>query len=220
MSVIIILIQSCVLPEKGTPHPQISIQGGAGKGGIVENTDLKAVLPGIPAVDAFTGATRTGINLGVHLHQPLWRNEFETGIEYMHSYQTFFYNDAVNMHIGARHLDLHQVMFPLTYNVLLLKKQLPEHKMRLKVGYLLQNNTAMVFGLGLLPEYSLNKWSGGAVFGASADLIRFRKGGGLGIYFDCYRGSRVYTDFYNRADHEMPGTAFFRYGIRYTFKTK
>jgi len=183
--------------------------------------DMK-VVPGAEAppeatVDAFTGATKGGFNAGIHVNIPLKRNEIETGADYMYNHQTFTYVDAGNMYIGVRELKVSQVMFPFTYNFVLFRKLLPNASIQLKIGYLGQLNFVSTSSTGILPNYTINRWSNGATFGISALPVQFNSGSKLGFYIDGYRGTQVYEDFYNQTSFEMPGSSFVKFGIKYQF---
>jgi len=224
LSFCFLVLNSCSLSQKTANDKSLkfSIQAGANTGGITENTDMSAV-PGAEApsdanVDAFSGATRMGVNVGVHVNKPLKHNEVETGIDYMYNEQTFTYADAGNMYIGVRELKVSQVMIPLTYNFVLFRKLLPGADIQLKIGYLGQINFITTSKTGILPEYSINRWSNGATFGISAFPFQFEKGDKLGFYFDSYRGTQIYKDFYNQTSFEMPGSSFIKFGFKYQFK--
>jgi hypothetical protein len=200
----------------------ISIYAGANVGGITENTDM-TVVPGAEAppeaiVDAFSGATHTGVHAGVHVARRLGRMELETGLDYMYNYQSFNYIDAGNFYIGQRNLDVSQLMIPVTLNIPLLYSLLPSSDLRLKIGYLGQVNLVTVANTGILPDYSVNGWSGGLTAGLAAYPVHFGNGSKLGFYLDAYRGSQIYEDYYNQAGFEMPGSSFIKMGITYKFK--
>jgi len=220
MFILIITISSCTSTSElpSNKRMKFSVQGGVNIGGIVENTDMSlvpnVVVPPEASVDAFTGATRTGANIGLRVNQPLRRNELETGIDFMFNSQEFNYIDAGNHYIGVRQLNVSQFMIPLTYNFILYRKA----DVELKLGYVGQMNFVTSKAVGILPEYSINKWSGGPTIGISACPVIFANGSKLGIYFDLYRGSRIYSDFYNQASFEMPGSSFMKFGIKYQLK--
>lgn len=217
-----LIISSCSLTDKSNRGFKISVQAGLNKGGITENTDLKVVPNAEPAgdakIDAYTGATRISVNAGMHVNKPLKYGEIEFGLDYMQNNQTFTYADQNNMYNGVRKLSVNQVMIPLTYNFVLFKKFLPLAEIQLKLGYMVQVNFVSTNGTGILPEYSINKWSNGAVFGISVYPFKFGNGSKLGIYIDAYRGSQVYLDYYNQKSFKMPGSSFVKGGLRYRFK--
>ncbi len=218
-----LLINSCSTTRQITTDKKLkfALQAGTNIGGITENTDLtvvpNVVVPPEAKVDAFTGATRTGFNMGIHLNQAVWRNQVETGIDYMHNYQIFNYIDAGNFYIGVRRLQVSQVMIPLTYNFVLFKNLLPKTDIHLKAGLLSQINLISTFELGILPQYSYNHLSNGLTIGLSAFPFQFDNENKLGFYFDCYRGSQIYKDFYNQSYFEMPGSSFIKFGLKYQF---
>jgi len=218
-----IIINSCSTTRQTTATGRklkFSLQGGANIGGITENTDMTVVPNVETTVDAFSGATQTGFNVGMHINKTLKRNQIEAGIDYMYNHQSFTYNDAENMYNGVRELNVSQVLFPLTYNFVFLKKRLPHADIQLKAGYMGQLNFISTHETGVLPEYSLNAWSNGLTLGISTFPFQFNNGSKLGFYFDMYRGSRIYEDYYNQSSFAMPGSSFMKFGVKYQFKYK
>ncbi len=217
-----VMINSCSTTEQTTDRKlKFSLQGGTNIGGITDNTDMSVVpnvkVPPEASVDAFTGATRTGFNVGMHVNKTLKRNQIEAGIDYMYNHQTFTYNDAENNCIGVRELKVSQVLFPVTYNFIFLRKRFPHADIQLKAGYLGQLNFISTNETGLLPEYSSNAWSNGLTFGISAFPFQFNNGSKLGFYFDMYRGGQIYEDYYNQTSFNMPGSSFMKFGVKYQF---
>ena len=80
-----------------------------------------------------------------------------------------------------------------------------------------EGNDVLLPNKYILPEYEINKWSNGALFGISAYPVKFSNGSKLGFYLDAYRGSQIYEDYYNLKSFEMPGSSFIKYGVRYRF---
>jgi hypothetical protein len=196
--------------------PIYRIQAGTNKGGIVENTDL--TLIDHAGADAFTGATRRGVNASGKVMLPLKRNFVETGIDLMYNSQTFTYNDAANGFTGERRLGVTQFMIPLTYSIGLFRENHPGGLFQVKFGYSAQFNQFTISdGHGNMPEYNTSSFSNGATIGFSTTPFRFNNGARLGLFLDGYRGTRAYEDFYNRPEFEMPGTSFIKYGIIYQF---
>jgi hypothetical protein len=72
----LIAINSCSTSRQTNTDRSLkfSIQAGANKGGITENTDMTVVPGAETTVDAFSGATKTGINVGFHINKPLKYN--------------------------------------------------------------------------------------------------------------------------------------------------
>ena len=222
---LIIVINSCSISEQTTATNRklkFSIQGGVNIGGITENTDMTVVpnvkVPPEVTVDAFTGATQTGFNAGMHINKTLKRNQVEAGIDYMYNHQTFTYADAENMFNGIREIDVSQLLFPITYNLVLLRNQFPHADIQLKAGYLGELNFISTSETGVLPEYSVNPWSNGVTLGISAFPFQFNRGSKLGFYFDLHRGSQIYEDYYNQSFFKMPGSSFMKFGVKYQFK--
>lgn len=205
-----------VTSEQAEWKPTYRVQLGTNKGGVVENTDL-TVIPNTE-VDAYSGATSSGINASAKVILPLKRNAIETGVDLMYNKQTFSYADATNSFNGERKLDVYQFMVPITYSIGVLKKNNSEGLFQIKLGYVAQLNSINVSNIeGNLPQYSTSLFSNGATIGISSTPFKLSNGAKIGFYLDGYRGSQVYEDFYNRTDFEMPGTAFVKYGIIYQF---
>lgn len=223
LSLSLLIINSCSTTKQSVTDKKLklSIQGGANIGGITENTDMTVVpdvaVPPEATVDAFTGATRLGYNVGVHTSKKLKNNQVEAGLDYMYNFQTFNYIDAGNFYIGVRRLQVSQIMMPLSYNLVLFKNLLPNADIELKIGILGQLNFVSVNETGILPAYSVNPCSFGPTFGLSAYPFQFKNGNKLGFYFDGYRGTRIYEDFYNQPRFEMPGSSFIKFGLKYQF---
>lgn len=196
--------------------PIYRLQVGTNKGGIVENTDMTVVDNA--GIDAFTGATRRGVNVSGKVLLPLRVNFVETGIELMYNSQTFTYNDAANDFMGERKLGVTQFMVPLTYSIGLFRQNHSEGLFQIKFGYAAQINLFSISdGQGNMPAYSTKSFSNGATLGLSTTPFRLNNGTKLGFFVDGYRGTRAYKDFYNRAEFEIPGTSFLKYGIIYQF---
>ena len=136
----------------------------------------------------------------------------------MYNLQSFNYIDAGNFYIGQRNLDVSQLMIPVTLNLPLLHSILPSSDLRFKIGGLGQLNLVTLTDMGILPEYSINGWSGGLTAGLSAYPVHFGNGSQLGFYIDVYRGSQIYADYYNQASFEMPGSSFVKLGLTYKFR--
>jgi hypothetical protein len=199
-----------------TWKPTYRLQAGANLGGIVENRDFEQ-LPNVD-VDAFSGATRAGVNAGAHVVLPLLVNSVETGIDFMYSPQTFTYSDVINEHHGTRKLGSSQLMWPLTYNIGLLKSRQAGGVAQIKIGHVLQYNMLNITETGQqLPDYDVNRFSNGATLGISATPFSLSNGARMGFYFDFYRGTRIFEDFYNSKDFDMPGSAYMKAGIIYQF---
>jgi hypothetical protein len=197
---------------------QYSILAGVNKGGIVENTDLSLVAGS--DLDAFTGATRTGFHAGARIFIPAGKHSAETGVEYMLNRQTFQFNDPENGFMGKREFATHQAMVPFTWNAHLLRRKDNKGILMLKLGALIQVNSMVAIsdhGTSL-PGYKMNPFSAGATLGLSVYPMALSNGASLGLYLEGYRGSRIYEDHYNKAEFEIPGSSFVRFGISYQFK--
>lgn len=219
-----LMINSCSITRQAATDRKLkfSLLAGANTGGITENTDMTVVpnirVPAESTVDAFSGATKLGYNIGVHVNKKLKNNQIEAGLDYMYNYQTFNYIDAGNFYIGVRSLQVSQLMLPLTCNFVLFRNLTPKADIQLKVGLAGQFNSISTNDTGIsLPTYSINHLSIGPIFGLSAYPFQFNNGNKLGVYFDVYRGSQIYEDFYNQSSFEIPGSSFMKFGLRYQF---
>jgi hypothetical protein len=139
----------------------------------------------------------------------------ESGVDYMYNSQQFTFADPAHDFNGSRDISTNQIMLPLTYNFVLFKNSAD---IQIKLGYLGQINWLNIQDTGNLPDYSVNTFSNGVLFGVSVSPFHFDNGKTLGFYADVYRGSQLYRDYYNRESFEMPGTSFLKFGIRYRFK--
>ncbi|MGM0376085.1 MAG: hypothetical protein ACQEQ0_04880 [Bacteroidota bacterium] len=220
---LLLSIGSCRAPygtgrETSLPHDaEFKIQAGTNKGGITENTDI-VNEPGTH-VDAFSGATQRGFNLGAKVAVPIKTNAVESGIDFMYNGQTFTYNDPEYGFHGERDLKLTQLMMPLTWNFGIIAHPQYGRQLELKLGPILQYNILNTSDSGHhLPEYELNKFSAGFSVGLAATPLTFDNGSKLGVYIEGYRGSQIYEDFYNQSGFEEPGSSFAKFGIVYQFK--
>lgn len=212
-------LNGCTVTEKSHRAMKYSLQAGINKGGITENTDLSVLSNPLDEnhVDAYSGATRTGVNVSAHINKPLKYGEIESGLDYMYNDQTFLFNDQENMFVGVRSFNVKQIMLPMTYNFNIFKKALPQAELQFKLGFMGQFNFITILDTGALPDYSINAYSSGALFGISAYPVKFANGSKLGFYIDAYRGSQIYEDYYNQETFEMPGSSFVKGGIRFRF---
>lgn len=220
-SILLALILGCTGSSKTTAGSdkrplRFRAQAGFNTGGIVENTNKKdfANAP----VDAFTGATKLGYNVGTHVLIPVWKHALETGVDYMINNQTFTYKHPEIGYMGERTISTSQFMIPFMASFSMCKKNNPEGNLQLKFGYVAQYNILSVSDQGLLPDYSVNHFSGGFGFGISATPWKFKNGARMGFYVDLYRGTQIYKDFYNQSSFKMPGSSYGKFGIIYQFK--
>lgn len=216
----LVVINSCSTsqPTNADRSLKFSMQAGANKGGITENTYMNVVPGAETNVDAYSGATNYGINAGIHVSKPLKYNKVESGIDYMYNSQTFTFNDATNNYSGVRELKVLQIMIPLTYNFVLFRNLFPLADIQIKLGYCGQLNFVSESGTRTLPDYTIKPWSNGATLGISAFPFQFKNESKLGFYFDGYRGTQVYEDYYNQKSFEMPGSSYLKFGLKYQFK--
>jgi hypothetical protein len=215
--ILIIILCGCSttnLQDKWKPFYRL--QGGMNHGGITENTDFSETA-NIP-VDAFTGATKLNFNAGGHVLLPVLGNSIETGLDFMHSSQSFTFKDNTNFFKGTREIGTSQIMLPITIDFAFLKDlEQPLGALQLKLGYLMQLNFFSVTDAGILPSYSNKGFSKGMLFGISATPFRLSNGNRIGLYLDAYRGSKIYNDFYNTGVYKMPASSFLKFGVIYQF---
>jgi len=216
-NLIILILSGCQATKQGEAwHPYYRVQGGLNKGGVTENTDFTTTTDIEP--DAFSGATKTGFNASGHVVLPLKRNTVETGVDFMYNNQAFTFKDNNYGYNGTRKIGTSQFMIPITYNIGFFKKNNPLGSLQVKIGYLMQFNMFSVTNKGAsLTDFSTKGFSSGITAGISATPFKFDNGNRLGIYFDGYRGTKIYDDFYNRSMYEMPGSSFMKFGIIYQF---
>ena len=138
----------------------------------------------------------------------------------MNNHQIFQYSDEGNGYSGERFIRISQVMIPFSYNIHLLKRMAPETAMKFKIGFVGQMNFTRMEDTGIVPDYSIRKFSAGLSIGLSAFLFQFKNGQKLGIYIDGYRGSQLYEDLYNQPEFEMPGSSYVKVGLSYQFKSQ
>ena len=198
---------------------EFKIKAGTNSGGIVENTDLEN-NPGV-AVDAFSGATKTGFNIGAGMGIPVKKNAIETGLDFMSNNQSFSYNDPENGFFGTRDLALSQVMLPLTWNFGVLNHPHQGRQIELKAGPVLQYNILSVRDkTQTLPAFSYNKISAGVTLGISAFPFTFKNNSKLGLSIEVYRGGQIYEDFYNQSQFKMPGSSYARFSLVFQLSNK
>lgn len=197
--------------------PSYSLHAGIASGGIIENTNLKQIPN--TETDAFTGATSISPTVGAHVKLPVFKNEVETGLDYMYTNQKFTFKDNVNGYNGERKLATSQLIVPITYNFRLLQKMLPGAMCNLKFGFVGEFNFVNVSDNNAnLPSYSIKNFSKGFVFGLNSVPFNLSNGSKIGLYVDLYRGTRIYTDFYNLESFDMPASSFAKIGVFYQFK--
>jgi hypothetical protein len=222
LTILYIIMGSCISQnisgdKKSQSKFNLSFQAGLNKGGMVENTNMEEI-PGV-AVDAFSGATRKGFNIGTRASYPIGKVRLESGIDFMQNSQTFTYNDALNQYIGKRDFATNQYMIPTTLNFRIMTRNHSDGLFQLKLGHMMQYNAIRLKNEhGSLPSWSANKWSNGALLGLTYTPFTLGNGSRIGLFIEGYRGKQIYEDHYNQSSFEMPGSAFFKYGIIYNIR--
>jgi hypothetical protein len=218
LGTLMLLINSCSVSDQASKKIKWSLQGGINIGGITDNTDM-TLIPNVnpleEGIDAYSGATKLGVNTGIHINKPFRYGEIESGLDYMFNKQTFIYADEGNSYFGKRDLSVSQLLIPITYNMNLFRKTWPNAEFQFKIGYVGQINFVNFKGTGVLPDYTINRWSNGGTVGLSVYPFQLENGSKLGIYLDVYRGSQIYEDHYNQPAFEMPGSSYMKAGLRY-----
>lgn len=215
---ICLLFSSCITQKQMENKRDVNFKVlvGLNKGGIVENTDLSLVENTQP--DAFTGATKTGFNVGANVDFPLIRNNIETGLNIITNRQIFTYNDLENNYAGRRNFTVSQIRVPVSYNIHFLKQKYPDGLFQLKLGYSLGYSIINVQDKSTtLPTYSLNRFLGGVLLGLNIIPVTFRNNSKLGFNVELFRAfNPAYKDFYNVG--KMPGLSYFKFCVLYIFK--
>lgn len=209
--IIPVLLLSCSTGQQ-TTKTHFSVIAGINKGGITENTDMPAVGK---EPDAFTGATKSGYHAGIRASQRFGNVDIESGFDFMNNRQTLRYNDAGSGFAGTRDMCVNQVNVPLILGIYLFPGKLPKTGLRLSAGYLTQFNHLFTEDNGSLPDYTLNKRSSGATLSLQGNLLTENGKPRLGLYGTVYRGSRIFTDPYNPAEAETPGSSFAAIGLKF-----
>ncbi|KPL13888.1 MAG: hypothetical protein AMS26_12770 [Bacteroides sp. SM23_62] len=184
---VIFLLAGCAV-TKTSYH----IQAGGSWGGIIEDTKM----------DAVTGATKMGVNLGVHPAVNINRRLVETGLDFLTYNQSWMYFDAGENYDGKRDLKFGELRFPLTYNFQLFRDSNDEGQLQIKLGlsagYILYHKFT---DSGTVPDYTLDNFSIGPAFGLSTIPIKLNDKLQLGLYLDFVRVSKVYKDLYITTDN-------------------
>ena len=129
--------------------------------------------------------------------------------------QTFMYMDTTYEIDGTRNFSFQQLRLPLTCNFHFFKnannKPLLILKLGLSVGYIF---SIKIIDNGTLPNYIMETWDFGPGLGLSIHPITISNKFDLGLYYDLYRGRRVYRDYYNI---EMGNLSFMKFGLGLRF---
>lgn len=206
------------IQAKTDSKPKLAFQIGTNQGGINDYSDLclldQTRVPVTSLVNAFNERVHTGYNFGLHLIQPIRKNQIEVGMDYMNNFQLFRYEDAANQFLGTRSINVNQFMLPISYNITLFRNLLFISDVQLKLGYLWQLNIIDALGTGSIPGTFINSMSKGGTFGIAASILKFRNGCKIGLYCDVYRGSHLFTDYTNQSCFPTAGSGFIKSGFR------
>lgn len=182
-----------------------SFFAGPSIGGIIDNTET----------DAVSGATKIKYNAGLHSEINFKGHFIETGLDYITYDQTCTYMDTVYEFDGTRNFSFQQLRLPLTCDFHFFKnannKPLLILKLGLSVGYIF---SIKIIDNGTLPNYIMETWDFGPGLGLSIHPITISNKFELGLYYDLYRGRRVYRDYYNI---EMGNLSFMKFGLGLRF---
>ncbi|HPG41509.1 MAG TPA: hypothetical protein PLP19_10330 [bacterium] len=206
--------QKAVVNDAGGAVPQntVSLLVGAAKGGLVENKDMLE-LDNVAAVDAITGATKTTFNAGIHSTLNIKGHQVETGLDYINFNQSVGYALPSFAVAGDRDFSFQQLRLPVTYNFQFLKNAQEEPRFIIKAGFSAGFTIAKsIAENGNLPDYDFKALDYGPTFGMAFYPYQFSSQYRTGLYFDLYRGTKIYDDVYHQA-HGMGGQSYMKFGI-------
>lgn len=197
---------------------QYSVQAGLYQGGITENTNMAEV--GEVPVDAFTGATHSGVTAGIRVGKSVRNQSVGIGLDWAIASQDFNFNDPQNGYVGSRGLTLNQLMVPITWNVGMIRRHQADGMVKLKLGLMGQFTVFSASDQGTLPPFTTHALSGGFTLGISITPLTLNSGHRLGLFAEGYRGTILYEDFYNSKEMKIPGSSCLKIGVVLTFPRK
>ncbi len=182
-----------------------SFFAGPSIGGIIDNTET----------DAVSGATKIKYNAGLHSEINIKKYFIETGLDYITFSQTFIYMDTTYEIDGTRNFSFQQLRLPLTCNFHFFKNAKNNPLLILKLGLSIGYTFSIkITDSGILPDYFMETWDFGPGLGLSIHPITISNKFDLGLYYDLYRGRRIYRDFYNM---NMGNLSFMKFGLGLRF---
>jgi len=216
MIISILLLSACSgSKEMQKATPSLKAYLGGTHGGIIENTELSLIEASEP--DAYSGATRVGIQGGGHYEYPLKAISLESGLDIFINGQTFTYQDDFAGFQGTRDLLVSQLRIPLEVNLRLLREKQEDGMIQLKLGlspgfcfYSVEDQG------GPLPDYEKDMFTIGPLLGAEITPLKFENGTSLGASVEVFRSfQKVYSDYYQLG--ETPGLSYLKFGLVYRF---
>lgn len=216
----LLLLSACAgrIQAKSDSKPNLAFQIGTNQGGINNYSDLclldQTRVPASSLLNAYNEGVHTGYNFGLHLIQPIRKNQMEVGMDYMNNNQLFRYVDASNQFLGTRSINVNQFMLPISYNIMLLRDLFLIGDIQLKLGYMWQLNIIDATGTGSIPGTFINSISKGGTIGIAASILKFKNGCKIGLYCDVYRGSHLFSDFSSQSCFPTAGSGFVKSGFR------
>lgn len=192
---LVLLISSASTTKSTEDDPKLKIaynfHAGSSWGGIIEDG----------TIDAVSGATKFGLNLGVHPTFDINGRMLETGLDYIQYNQSFTYQDAETGYDGVRNLNYGELRVPLTYNFQLFRDENNEGILQLKLGFSAGYRIhEKIEHSGSTPNFSFDKFSIGPSFGIAVIPFNISDNYKLGFYVDFMRGSKVYSDDYTEVN--------------------
>ena len=218
--IIIFTVYGCSMLKKSTKsdndnakkQPGILIHAGVSSGGLVDNMKM-VEIKGVSEVDAISGATNMQFNAGIHSEINIKHNKIETGLDYISFDQSVEYEMPSFSVTGNRNFKFHQFRLPLTYNFQFLKSNNSYPKLILKAGLSYGYTFSQsITGDVNIPDYKFTNWDIGPTIGISYYPLQIKQNYRIGIYFDMYRGSRIYDDIYHEAKG-IGSQSFMKFGV-------
>ena len=208
----VIILTSCrsgreISADGPVNRVNILVRGGANWGGFVDNTEA----------DGISGATHFGMDIGIHGEYNLKKHAVGLGLDYLTFAQDLKYNDTGNEYVGGTQYRYQVLNIPLTYNFNIVRssRDLPVLTVKAGVaaGILLNYSYESE---GFVPDPTFNSASFGLTFGLMITPLHFRKAS-LGVYWDLYRGSKIYEDPYHLSD-DYGGLSHMQFGLIMKFR--
>jgi len=217
LTLLILVAGACSGPNQvKKTSPSLKAYLGGSHGGIIENTDLSLIPPVEP--DAFSGATKVGVQAGLHSEYPLRHISLESGIDGILNSQTFTYRDDLAGFHGTRDFLVSQLRIPMAVNFRFLRKKHEDGLFQVKLGLSPGFCFYSVKDHGqTLPSHEKYLFTLGPLLGTDIIPWHFTNGSSLGISLEAFRSfQKVYDDYYQPG--EEPGLSYLKFGFVYRFK--
>lgn len=181
----------------------LSVKGGGNWGGFIESTE----------VDAVSGATKTGLDIGIRGEYNIRRHGVESGADYLTFEQKIEYNDPANDYYGAFETKYRILHVPATFNLNLLRSGSLNPVLTLKAGvamdFLLDEKIERV---GVTPDHELKSFSFGPTLGLLVTPIHIDRFS-AGAYFDVFRGSGIFEENVYHSGSGLGCMTHMQYGV-------